>query len=58
MYNFRNARYPIQPLEEESRIMGGEQASIGEYPYIVAFMDQGGVQMCAGSILDEVSVAS
>ena len=38
------------------RITGGENATDGEFPFIVSIHDKDGIQQCGGSLLDRITV--
>lgn len=40
----------------DKRIVGGEDAKDGEFPFIVSIQDESGTHYCAGSLLDSTTV--
>ena len=48
-----------QPLEDESRIVGGQDARMGQFPYQLSWRDSGALKFhfCGAEILDAVSIS-
>ncbi|KAM3452275.1 hypothetical protein MY5147_008448 [Beauveria neobassiana] len=40
----------------DKRIVGGEDANIGDFPFLVSIRNQDGIQFCGGSLLDSTTV--